>query len=120
MNECRHTFLFFCLIKISHPAECLKAKYERMIASYYRSQNLTASQPCRAPISCHTDNYGVSTWRLEWDSNQQPPALKASNTTTEPPHHYSICNFSFDILAYCSICPDAWRNWHAVPSTILL
>ena len=39
----------------------------------------------------------VHTWRLEWDSNQQPSALKALNTPTQPP---CPCLTACDYKAY--------------------
>ena len=67
-------------------------KYERMIASYYRSWiQLQGSH-----AGCHIMSYRrlrvkdlpkVPTWRLEWDSNQRP---SAPNTTTEPPCFFML------------------------------
>src|SRR6218665_1047763 len=49
-----------------------------------QESNLAARQPRRAPhhVIQVKNLPKVHTWRLEWDSNQQPYALKAPNTTT--------------------------------------
>jgi len=55
-----------------------------------QESNLAARQPRRAPHHVIQairvkDLPKVPAWGLEWDSNQQPSALKALNTTEVPP-----------------------------------